>query len=227
VTNPEGPAPADAIAHVFDTLTAARPQHATELATIRSGCEAAANTPAQPPPPVALPPLFDGIPDPPRAGLLDQIEAALRPHRPAVPPFRDPMPSTPLPSSDVVAAFDAGYQNTLSVLRGALQDGTLERMNQAAAEDPPRRVVCNAADRSVSLDGKVRARELPEGIFEFVRLIVEAYPNPITFTEMLERSVVLAGANQSRLKKNIPETLKDLIKAVRGRGSVLTLPKPR
>jgi hypothetical protein len=110
-------------------VTAARPEILDELrASEHSRPVPATNERPEPP---AVEPWLEQFPDPPRASLIEQIEATLRPYRPTPPMWADPMPQPELSSLPgdgdprIVAAFKGSYNAIGMLLKGAAKDGSL------------------------------------------------------------------------------------------------------
>lgn len=97
----------------------------------------------------------------------------------------------------------------------------------AAAPGRTDRVRCDPADRSVWLDGRAVATGLPRTVFEFVRLIHHADPEPLSYARMKVLAPCLKGKNQTRdLMDKLPERLAALITSGKT-GYQLELPPPK
>jgi hypothetical protein len=78
---------------------------------------------------------------------------------------------------------------------------------------PPPRVRCDEADRSVWLDGRCIARELDRKHFGFIRVLVDRYPDPVTWNVIAQSGTGCRGGNQSRVRNSLPPTVRDLVES--------------
>lgn len=88
---------------------------------------------------------------------------------------------------------------------------------------PLPRLRCDETDRSIWLDGRCIAPNLPKPHFEFVRGVAKAAPNAIKFSTLKNLLSCLRGTNQSRLRKQLPPKLQELIEGG-PKGYTLKLP---
>ena len=63
------------------------------------------------------------------------------------------------------------------------------------------RVACDAKDMTIRLDEKVIASGVSHEVFEFVRVVAEAHPEPISFSRIKVKASSLNGKNQTRLRE--------------------------
>jgi hypothetical protein len=87
----------------------------------------------------------------------------------------------------------------------------------------PPRLRCDETDRSIWLDGRCVAPNLSKRQFEFVRAVAKASPDAISFRTLRNLLNCLRGANQARLKNELPPKLRELIEGG-PTGYVLKLP---
>lgn len=113
------------------------------------------------------------------------------------------------------------------MLRIELHDALDRTSGPALASAPlgPRRVTYQTSDRSVSLDGVVRATGLPFRQFEFARAIIDAFPEVISFARIRNRPGFAGAQNPTRLVESLPPAVVELIESVPRRGYRLRLPK--
>jgi hypothetical protein len=78
---------------------------------------------------------------------------------------------------------------------------------------PPRRVRYNESDRSVWLDGQCIARELDRKQFGFVRVLVDRYPDPVTWNVIAQAGTGCRGGNQTRLRNSLPWPVGQLVES--------------
>ena len=87
------------------------------------------------------------------------------------------------------------------------------------------RVRCQDTDRSVWLDGKRMACELELPVFRFFKVLVEAYPDPVTYSKISERAPGLKGKHPTRdLKDRLPAPLEKWVQSGK-HGYFLQLPE--
>jgi hypothetical protein len=78
---------------------------------------------------------------------------------------------------------------------------------------PPPRMRCDEADRSVWLDGRCLAKELDRKQFGFLRALVDAYPDPVTWKFVAQTQKGCRGANQTRLRNSLPIAVLNLLES--------------
>jgi hypothetical protein len=88
---------------------------------------------------------------------------------------------------------------------------------------PPPRVRYNETDRSVWLDGRCIAKELNRKQFGFVRALVDAYPDPVTWNVISQTATGCRGGNQTRLRNSLPRSISQYVESGPD-GYVLRLP---
>lgn len=96
------------------------------------------------------------FPDPPldRTPLFERIEQGFRGHRPSPRLFTDPMPRADRESfasddAGIVAAFDAGFVETISLLKGAMKDGSLDSRPRKGHRPLTQNLVPDGPDRTL------------------------------------------------------------------------------
>lgn len=89
--------------------------------------------------------------------------------------------------------------------------------------EPPARMVCDEADRSLWLDDRCLGRELSRPGFGYVCMLARAYPDFVKWKVVQEKVPGCQGANQDRFKKQLPLPVQNLIESS-NQGSALRLP---
>lgn len=78
---------------------------------------------------------------------------------------------------------------------------------------PPPRVRYHEPDRSVWLDGRCIARELDRKHFGFLRVLVDRYPDPVTWNVITQSGTGCLGGNQSRVCGSLPTAVRALVES--------------
>ncbi|MBY0512607.1 MAG: hypothetical protein K2P78_01690 [Gemmataceae bacterium] len=102
----------------------------------------------------------------------------------------------------------------------------IERVKLVKAMGPAPRVRCDPSSRSLWLDGKQLAAELPEEGFALVAVLADAYPGYRSFRAIQAAAPILVGVNPGRLKSKLPTKVLALIDASTKKGHALKLPPP-
>jgi hypothetical protein len=133
-----------------------------------------------------------------------------------------PPPDRPVGPLPVTRAEFAAMERSVAILKRIKRDGYLQIVGQGLyvitprgtlrAERPARErlaVHLDADKPTICLDGVNYL--VNERVAIFVKTILDASPGGIKTTELIESHPTLAGANITRLEKEIPEPIRDLL----------------